>query len=255
MQEVVGGGVLVEAANEIGDGCGEVGGTDDGRVEQYLAVSLPQRLRLRRGHAFEHLERQASLGPACTKSLDQAEAPGDIEEVVRRQPDINAIVESFIEEHVEQGLVAGVHVRLRRIGRERPAVQLGVNGLHGEIGAFHHSDLDPSTTAGSAGLGPLRQFSGHAVRVGKIGLKHDAGVDAGELRFVEHPPERGDRESKVAVLLHVEVDEGGRCLRLREPVQVAQCFGDRLHGCVEGEGANMRAYCRDLDRYVVHVLA
>ena len=43
---------------------------------------------------------------------------------------------------------------------------------------------------------------------GKVRLEHDAGRDAGEFRFGEDPFERGHRQFEVAVLLHIEVDEG-----------------------------------------------
>ena len=55
-QEVLGPGVLVEAAGEVGDGCLAVGLLDDGGVQQEGARGVTNRARLGRSHAFEHLD-------------------------------------------------------------------------------------------------------------------------------------------------------------------------------------------------------
>ena len=89
--------------------------------------------------------------------------------------------------------------------------------------------------------------------IGQIRRQYDAGVDARELGFVEHASERGDGEGKVAVLLHVEVDECCRCFRLGQTVEASKRHTYCVNRGVERQRADMCAYCRDLDGDVVHV--
>jgi len=45
------------------------------------------------------------------------------------------------------------------------------------------------------------------VRLGQIGLEHDARWKRPELLLVEHLAKRGNCQVKVPVLLHVQIDE------------------------------------------------
>jgi hypothetical protein len=64
------------------------------------------------------------------------------------------------------------------------------------------------------------------VRFGQVGLQHDAGGDLRKLRLVKYPFECCDRQFEVAVLLHIEVDEG--VVRFGLAVEVAQLLSDPI---------------------------
>ena len=55
-----------------------------------------------------------------------------------------------VEQPVEQRLVAGVDLGLRRVRRRRPPAELGVDELHRQVGALDEADLDRCATAAMA---------------------------------------------------------------------------------------------------------
>jgi hypothetical protein len=89
------------------------------------------------------------------------------------------------------------------------------------------------------------------VGVGDVGLEHDARGHLVKLRLVEHADEGLDGELEIAVLLHVEVDEGA--VGLGDPIERGQALGDPSERVVPGEHVEVGAQRRDLDGDVVHV--
>ncbi len=127
----------------------------------------------------------------------------------------------------------------------------GVHPLHREVRALHQTHLD----ARAAGRDPLLRPRGEALerrkRVGKVGLQHDAGLEPPQPGVLEQPREHRDREIEVAVLLHVEVDEGA--IGGRGEVQRPQPLDDLLDHLVERPHRDVAHDRRDLDRDVVHI--
>ena len=114
---------------------------DDRRVEQ-------QRRRRRRGRprpapAPCPRASRSRPGRAAPRQLGaQHQRPGDVEQVVAGDADAHGVVARRVERRVEQPLVAGVDLGLGRVRRLRPAVQLGVDPLHRQVGALDDADLD-----------------------------------------------------------------------------------------------------------------
>ena len=132
-------------------------------------------------------------------------------------------------------------------------MQFGFHALHRKVGALHNSNLQRAAARGVASNGPLAQRRARSVRIGKVRLEHDTGVEANELRLVQHTGERGDRQWQVAVLLHVEVDERARRGRCRVAVQRSQAFANAVHGMIEGEHVEVGHHGGDLQRHIVHI--
>ena len=156
-------------------------------------------------HPFEHLDVDLSLD---TSGPGHFEGPRQVEKVVARYADANGVGMFATQRDIDESGVARVDVGLGSIRRCAPAVQFGLGRLHRQVGALHQSDFDGATGSFVTRHGPLDQVGERGVRFGQVGLQHDAGGDARELRFVKDPFERRDRQFEVAELLHVEVDEG-----------------------------------------------
>ena len=103
--------------------------------------------------------------------------------------------------------------------------------------------------------GPVHQQLEHGVALGQVGLEHDARLDTEELLLGQDLGERVDGQRQVAVLLHVEVDEGPRGGRHRGAVQPAQPFGHPLDRSLLVVGAQLRGDRGDLHRDVGHLWA
>ena len=248
--EVLGRGVLLEPAHEVGDRDVVLLGADDRDVVQDRADGVPDGARLRSRHARQHLDVHA-LGDAPVPG--RLQAVGESEEVHAGYADVDGVDAFGRERGVEHGQIVGVGLGLAGLHRELPAVDDRVHPFHGEVRALDHAHLDRRPSPGPPGLRPLGQVVEAAERVGKVGLEDDPGAVAQEFLHVEDPLEDVDRQVEVAVLLHVEVDEGP--LGLREPVD-GQEFGD---GVLDGRGVpegRVRADHRgDLERDVVDVVA
>ena len=143
-QEVVSARVLVEPADEIGDRAVEVLGADDGRVEQETAGARLHRPRLVVGHALEHLELDPCLDAFL---LAQHEAVRDVEEVVAGDAEVDGARVLGTAAVLDHALPVGVHLALGLVGRLRPSVELGLDALHGEIGALDDAELDRRAAA------------------------------------------------------------------------------------------------------------
>ena len=118
-QEVLGRRVLVEPADQVGDGAVEVLGPDHGRVEQEAARARLHRPRLVVGHALEHLELDPRLDAV---RLAQHEAVGDVEEVVAGDAQVDGRRVLGPAAVLEHALVVGVDLGLGLVGRLGPAV-------------------------------------------------------------------------------------------------------------------------------------
>ena len=129
-------------------------------------------------------------------------------------------------------------------------MQFGLDTFHRQVRALHDTDLQHATGARVPVGGPPAQLDTRGVRVRQVRLQHDAGIDAGEVRLVEHTAHRRDRQRQVAVFLHVEVDERGRCRRRRGAVEAGEALGDPLDGVIESEHIEVGADGRDLQRHV-----
>ncbi len=240
-EEVLGRGVLVETANEVGDRRREVPALDNRRVEEQVAGEPSHGRSLRRSHALEHLDLDACGSSGFEQLLAQTEPPRNIEEVVAREADAHAVVEGGIQEDVEDRFVVGVDLVLGVVGRELPTVHLGLDVLHREVRALHHAHLDASPAASSSSVGPLTERAGDAASVGKVCLEHDTGVEVLQLRLVEQSLKRGDGQVEVAVLLHVEVDELRRVERSGDHIEGAQRVAHPCDRGVEAERADARS--------------
>jgi hypothetical protein len=250
--EVLARRVLFEAADEVADGDVELTGVHDRGVEQQAADVVLDEFGLPLGHAEQHLELDAVAHPA---GLGQQVRERDVEEVVTGDADAHGAGAVGGESPGEDPLVVRVAVLLRAVGRERPLVHGRVDGLHREVGALDHAHLDRGPSGVDPGRGPVGEPLQGAEGVGQVGLQHDAGLEAAQLRLVEEAREDRDRQVEVAVLLHVEVDE----LRLRRAggqlVERGQLLDDALDGLVEGPHRELTDDRRDLDRHVVDVVA
>ena len=156
-KEVLGRGVLVESAHEVGDRRGEVPAFDEGRVEEQIAGDASDRGSLGRSHALEHLDLDASGSAGSLQLPTQADAPGNVEEIVARETDPNALVEGRVQEDVEDRLVVGVDFVLGAVGRGLPAVHLGLDLLHRKVGALDQAHLEAAAATGSSPVGPLAE--------------------------------------------------------------------------------------------------
>ena len=162
-----------------------------------------------------------------------------------------ASMRSGRERPLEHPLVVGVGLLLGAPGGQRPAVDRGLDPLHGQVGALDDAHLDAGAAVGAPLGRPGLDLLHRGEAVGQVGLQDDAGLEVGEV--VEDPGEHRDGEVEVAVLLHVEVDErtaGGGLL-----VQGPQPLDDAVDGLVEGPQRQLAGDGRHLDRDVVDVVA
>ena len=164
---------------------------------------------------------------------------------------------------LDHALEVGVDLELRRVGRLGPAVQIGLDPLHGQVGALDDAQLDRRASAPDARHRPGHQHPLRAVRFRQIGLQHDAGRQRLELVLVQHLAERGHGQVEVAVLLHVEVHELRRDAPVRVPVVMAlrlaieraESLLHDLHGVTERGEVDLARHRGDLDRDVLDVVA
>lgn len=120
VEEVAGGGVLLEAADEVADRDVEVLGRDDGGVEEHGADGLLDGARLRGRHALEHLDVE---GVGHASLLREEVGGGDVEEVVARDTDADrggAAVDRgggvLAQGALDAAQVVGVDLGLRVVG-------------------------------------------------------------------------------------------------------------------------------------------
>ena len=251
VQVVLRGGILLEAAHEVGDRGVEVLGGDDRRVEDDRADVVAHGAGLRGRHPLQHLDVQGLADPAGLREQVRAR---DVVEVVRGDTDAHPGVDGVgAQRPLDAAQVVGVDAPLRRVGRLLPAVHDRLDPLHGEVGALDETDLQAGAplrpALGREGDEPLERGEG----VGEVGLQDDARLEVVELRLGEERHEELERHLEVVVLLHVEVDEGVRGARLRRPVERAQPLEAALHGARGVPRADLADERGGLDRDVVDV--
>ena len=157
------------------------------------------------------------------------------------------------QQDIDETQIARVDLGLGGERRRRPAVQLRFGVLHRQVGALDETYLDVGAKNRVALRRPGQQLLGRRVRIGQVGLQDDARIEGLELVLGEYGAERVDREAKVAVLLHVEIDEDP--VTLRRPVEQTKLGADPLQGAVVINGDQLAHDRRQLDRDVGHVLA
>ena len=247
--EVLRSRVLLQSAHQVGDGDVELVGVDDGHVQQEVTGLAAHDLLDAGGHAGEHLELDVVLDAACGAQL---EGEGDVEEVLAGHA--QADVAGALGRHRpgEHALVVGVSGLLGGPGGQFPAVDLGVDLLHGQVGALDDADLDARAARGDTLGGPLLEALHGAQGVGQVGLQDDAGLVAAHVLLVEDRGEDRDGQVEVLVVLHVQVDEGsvvsGQAVEGQEGLDAV---GDDL---LEAPGVVGAGDGGDLDRDVVDVL-
>ncbi|MEZ4266552.1 MAG: hypothetical protein R3F39_09250 [Myxococcota bacterium] len=231
-QEVLGAAVLVEAANQVGDGALHLVGGDGGGVDQQIVGEDLDDAAGGLGHALEHLEADVVLG-AVERAQD--EAVGEVEDVVRCDAEVQGGGVFGLGAQGDHALEVGVDQGLRGEGRLGPAVEGGVDLLHGEVGAFDEAQPRGGAAAGDSRVGPRQKRLLHCERVWEIGLEHDAGGGAQELGGVQDAPKERHGEVEVAVFLHVQVDQRRVRAGLGGADEAGQALGQQREGLVEGE--------------------
>ena len=243
--------VLLQAPDQVGHRNVELLGTHRRDVEQQLADILAHGLGLVVGHALQHLE----LDPVGHAALDgEGVGEGDVEEVVAGDAEAQAAEVLATQRPVQDALVVGVRGLLRGAGDVRPALHLGVDGLHGEVRPLDQADLDPGATVGDALRAEGGELLERAEGVRQVGLQHDAGLEVLCLREAEQALEDVDGQAEVVVLLHVEVDELRALRRLRRlDVQRGEALDDVVDGLLVAPEVDLGRHGGRLDGDVVHV--
>ena len=132
-------------------------------------------------------------------------------------------------------------------------MNLGVHLLHGQVRALHDTDLDARASRVHACACPLLETLERTERIGQVGLEDDAGLVAAHIRLIKDGGEHRDRQVKILVVLHVEVEEG--------PVIASKAVEgqERTHAVVDDllEAPRVVRACHrgDLDGHVVDILA
>ena len=257
-EEVLRGGVLVQPADQVGDGVDELVLARHRRVQEHVARGLLQGPAHVVGHALEHLEVE-QVSDAF--GLGQHRGVGQFEQVVRGHAQVDRGDVVRLHAEGDHALVVGVHLELVVVGGERPVVEHRLEPLHLHVGALDDAQLDRRAAGRDPSPGPLGQLAldGEAVR--QVGLEDDAGRVVAELLLLQGGDEGLVGDLQVAVLLHVQVDELGHpgAIRpdeevlLRHPVDGREPLDQGGHGVLEVERADLREDGRDLDRDVLDV--
>ena len=162
--------------------------------------------------------------------------------------DAEGVGEVGLQGQVEQAVVVRVGLGLGQVGRLGPALDLGVDALHGEVGTLDQADLERGAAGGVAGAGEVGDPLEGGRRVGQVGLQDDAGGQVPELGLVDQPGEQVDGQLEVVVLLHVEVDEDP--VGLRGAVDGAQALLEALEAAGVVPVLQLGAQAGGLDGYV-----
>ena len=257
-EEVLRRGVLVQPADQVGDGVDELVLARHRRVQEHVARGLLQGPAHMVGHALEHLEVE-QVGDAF--GLGQHRGVGQFEQVVRGHAQVDRGDVVRLHAEGDHALVVGVHLELVVIRRQRPVVEHRLELLHLHVGALDDAQLDRRAAGRDPSPGPLGQLplDGEAVR--QVGLEDDAGRVVAKLLLFQGGDEGLVGDLQVAVLLHVQVDELGHPGTVRpdeevlfgHPVDGREPLDQGGHGVLEVERADLREDGRDLDRDVLDV--
>ena len=244
--------VLLQAAHQVGDGDVELARVHHRHVEQEVAdLAAHDRLQVG-GHAREHLELH---GPALLQAAGRAQldGEGDVEQVLAGHAQPHGAGALGGHGPLQHPLVVGVRGPLGGPGGGLPAVDLGVDPLHGQVRALDEAHLDGRPAVGHAPGRPGLEAVHGRRGVGQVGLQDDAGPVVGQVGLGEDGGEDLDGQVQVLVVLHVEVEEGA--VVAGQAVQGAEglhAVGDDL---LEPPGVVGAGDGRDLDGHVVDVVA
>ena len=159
-QEVLRRGVLVQPADQVGNGAVKILRPHDGRIEQQTAGARVHGPGLVIGHALEHLELDPGLDVVA---LAQHQTVRDVEEVVAGDTQMDGLRVLGPAAVLEHALVIGVHLDLGLVRSLGPAVLGGLDALHGQIRALDDAELDRRAATGPAPERPLGEGSLHAM--------------------------------------------------------------------------------------------
>ena len=177
---------------------------NDGHVQQQVADFLTNCGRLLHRHTGQHFEFNVVGNTAFLRQLPCA---GDCEQVVSRDADVHVLNTVGVHRPIQNSHVVRIRRLLRIPGRQIPAVHRGIDALHCQVCALHDTHLDRCSATRPACCRPFLQILHDVQGVGQIGLKHDAGTQTQAFFTVEDCLEHVDRQLKVVVFLHVQVDE------------------------------------------------
>ena len=253
-QEVLTRRVLFEPAHEIADRDIELLRVHDRHVQEHVSDLAGDRRDLALRHAEEHLDLDVLAYSPLAREQPRV---GDVEQVVPCDAEPHGIRVLRLQRLVEAAQIVRVGVDLAVVGCQRPVVHDRIDALHREVRALDEPDLDASTTISHPLARPRGQLSQCRQGIGQISLQHDPRLEIAEPLIFEDPSEHRDREVEVAVLLHVEVDEGAAAVlgqsRRRGEVQRREALDDGIHDLIEGPHRDVTRDRRDLHRDVVDI--
>ena len=254
VEEILLRGVFLQTAHQVAHGDVEAVGVDDGGVQDQTPDVFLNHLLLHRRHALQHLGVDLLFDAPGAGKFD---GRGHGEQIVAGDAHAEGIGDVGAQRPIEQAQVVGVGLRLRRVRRAHPAVQIRGDGFHGQVRALDQADLDRGAAAGDALLGEVDEPVQRRHRIRQVRLEDDAGLEAEELVLGQDPLEYLQRQVEVVVLLHVQVDER-RVGALRLPrrvggdaVERAQRLHQALDAAVEVPGVELGDDAGGLDRHVV----
>ncbi|CAI8356633.1 MAG: Uncharacterised protein [Cellulomonadaceae bacterium TMED98] len=205
--EVFRAGVFVETTDEISDCRIKLVGVHHRGVENQRADCFPHGICLVRRHPDQHFE--INVLPNAAAFCQQMRVR-QIEEVVSRNPHSNGFGVGGTESPLNNSLVVGVRFFFTRQHGDGPVVQRGIDLLHLQIGALHHSNLQLRATSlhtlRSEFIEPLHRVQS----LRQIRLDDNAAVVIFQALAVEDLLEHIEGHLEVAILLHVQVDKRRR---------------------------------------------
>ena len=248
--EVLGCGVLLEAAHQVGNGDVELTRINDRDVEEEGANVAAHNLLNAGSHAGEHLEFNAVFDTARGAQLI---GEGNIKDVLSGHTQSDRTGTLGRHRPAQHPLVVGVGSLLGRPRRQLPAVNLGVHPLHGQVRALDDADLNTRTPRVHACPCPLLETLEGTERIGQVGLEDNTGLVAAHVRLIENGREHRDRQVEVLVILHVEVQEGP--VVASEAVERQEGTHAVIDDLLEAPRVVGAGHRGDLDGHVVDILA
>ena len=171
--EVLRGRVLLQAADQVGDGRVELGARHHRNIEPE-APDLAQDDPLQRHpHAGEHLDVHLVRHAPGARHLPRR---GKGVHVVAGDADEQAPGALGGEAEVHGAQKARVGLRLAPEHRALPPPELGLDALHGQVGALDQPHLDRHASRGHPPRGQLIELPQDQARLREIGLHRDPGV-------------------------------------------------------------------------------
>ena len=203
-------------------------------------------------HPHKHLEVN---GVGNTANVRQFPRRSKAEKIVARnaQRDVLGVLRG--ECPVENSQVVRIRRALRLPGCHRPAVQVRVNLLHGQVCTLHQSHLDWDSPAGAAFCGPFLQALHCFEAVRKIRLNDNARLKLEQIFPVQQRLKHVQGQVKILVFLHVQVDEllsrcGSGVLEDRQ-----QLLNRSFDSLLMIPGAMRANHGGNLERNVVNIVA